>query len=71
MKKFQFFILIMFFSSFLFSSEHPDDEIKVQKTGSISAVYLTGIGCPNCAKTDPVILQETLSMNPELFIFLK
>lgn len=32
------------------------------------AVYFTGIGCPHCAKTDPVVLGELLKENPDLII---
>jgi len=35
----------------------------------ICAVYLTGIGCSNCAKSDSVILREVLRENPRLVIF--
>jgi len=35
---------------------------------STCAVYLTGIGCPNCAKTDPVLLANFTRDNPDLVI---
>jgi len=31
---------------------------KAEKSDYICAIYFTGIGCPHCAKTDPVILGE-------------
>ncbi len=34
----------------------------------ICAVYLTGVGCPNCAATDPVLLTELTNKYPELVI---
>ncbi len=34
----------------------------------ICAVYFTGVGCPHCAKTDPVILEDLLKEYPELII---
>ncbi|MBD3360479.1 hypothetical protein GF366_01610 [Candidatus Peregrinibacteria bacterium] len=34
----------------------------------ICAVYITGIGCPHCAVTDPVVLDEKLRENPNLVI---
>jgi len=34
----------------------------------ICVVYFTGVGCPHCAKTDPVILDELLKENPNLVI---
>ncbi len=34
----------------------------------ICAVYITGIGCPNCAFTDPVLLSEYTSEYPNLIM---
>ncbi|MCD6434182.1 MAG: hypothetical protein J7L14_01060 [Candidatus Diapherotrites archaeon] len=34
----------------------------------ICAVYFTGIGCPHCAKTDPVLLEQLLEKYPNLII---
>jgi len=34
----------------------------------ICAVYITGIGCPNCAITDPVLLTEFISRHPDLVV---
>ena len=34
----------------------------------ICAVYITGIGCPNCAFTDPIILSEYTSEYPNLIV---
>jgi cytochrome c biogenesis protein CcdA/thiol-disulfide isomerase/thioredoxin len=34
----------------------------------ICAVYFTGVGCPHCAKTDPVVLIELLKEYPNLVI---
>ncbi len=34
----------------------------------ICAVYITGIGCPNCAVTDPALLLEYVNENPNLII---
>lgn len=34
----------------------------------ICAVYFTGVGCPNCAATDPVLLTELTNKYPELVI---
>ena len=69
MKRFFIFLLFIFSFSSIFSEDaHGHKEEKVVKTGSVSAVYITGIGCPNCAKTDPVILKETLNKIPELYV---
>jgi len=35
---------------------------------SICMVYFTGIGCPHCAKTDPVLLESLLKEHPNLVI---
>jgi cytochrome c biogenesis protein CcdA len=35
---------------------------------SFCAVYFTGIGCPHCAKADPVILQDLFKEYPNLII---
>jgi len=35
----------------------------------ICAVYITGIGCPNCAFTDPALLSEYTTTYPDLIIF--
>jgi len=34
----------------------------------ICAVYFTGVGCPHCAKTDPVVLEQYLKQFPNLII---
>ncbi len=34
----------------------------------ICAVYFTGVGCPHCARTDPVVLDELLKKDPNLII---
>jgi len=35
---------------------------------SVCAVYITGIGCPHCAKVDPLLLEAKLEENPGLVI---
>ena len=42
--------------------------VKAKTTDKICAVYFTGVGCPHCAKTDPVILGELLKDYPNLVI---
>ncbi|MBN2330489.1 MAG: hypothetical protein JXC85_01630 [Candidatus Aenigmarchaeota archaeon] len=39
-----------------------------QADKNISAVYFTGIGCPHCAKADPVVLNDLLIEYPNLII---
>jgi len=34
----------------------------------VCAVYFTGIGCPHCAKTDPVIFKDLLQKYPDLVV---
>ncbi len=34
----------------------------------VCAVYFTGIGCPHCAKADPVVLKDLLEDHPDLVI---
>lgn len=34
----------------------------------ICAVYFTGVGCPHCAKTDPIVLEQYLEQFPKLVI---
>lgn len=38
------------------------------QNNTIFAVYITGIGCPNCAYTDPILLSEYTSKYPNLII---
>jgi len=35
----------------------------------ICAIYLSGIGCSNCAKADPALFGEILPQNPKLIVF--
>jgi cytochrome c biogenesis protein CcdA len=37
-------------------------------TGYVCGAYLTGIGCGNCAVTDPVILTQMPAQNPEVIV---
>ncbi len=63
MKKLTVFLALLFFLSSLFSSSGlaADD----QKT---CVVYFSGIGCPHCAKTDPVVLEQLPSKYPDLVV---
>ncbi len=53
-------VILCFFIQFN-SASASDDEI-------IYAVYFTGVGCPHCANTDPVVLQELLEQRKNLVI---
>ncbi len=57
------FCLMTLISSFNFSFAEDSNN------GSVSAVYITGIGCGNCAVTDPRLFIETVDVNPDLIIF--
>ena len=62
-----FFAVIVFFTSMSFAQSV--DDIKKEEKNIITAVYLTGIGCSNCAVIDPVLFSETTKDNPNLIIF--
>ncbi len=36
--------------------------------GKVCAVYITGIGCPNCIVTDPVITSDFTAQNPDYLV---
>ena len=42
--------------------------ISAQNQNKVCAVYITGIGCPNCAFTDPTLLTEFTTANPNLIV---
>ncbi len=52
---------------FAISFFNTPTEVKAQDN-TICAVYFTGIGCPHCSKTDPVLFEELLDQYPNLFI---
>ncbi len=54
------FLLILNICSSIVSAEENQDKI--------CAVYITGIGCPNCAITDPALLSEYTSKYPNLIV---
>jgi len=54
-------ILVIFF---VFSLSH---QVQAQDN-YFCAIYFTGIGCPHCAKTDPVIFENLLKKYPNLII---
>ena len=35
----------------------------------LGGVYLTGVNCPNCAGTDPIVLRKVLDSNPRFILF--
>ncbi len=54
-------ILFVFSISFSFVSAEENQD-------KVCAVYVTGIGCPNCAITDPALLLEYISKYPNLMV---
>lgn len=36
--------------------------------GFVCVNYFTGVGCPHCAKTDPIVLEKALVENPDLVV---
>ena len=58
-----FICLIVFFP--VLNPSGADDLIN----DPVCAVYITGIGCGNCAMTDPRLFIETTDVNPDLIIF--
>lgn len=40
-----------------------------KESDMITVVYLTGIGCSNCAVIDPILFTETIQKNPDLIVF--
>lgn len=43
-------------------------QVQAQETATQVVVYFTGVGCPHCAKTDPVVLGKLLQDNPNLVV---
>ena len=58
-----FFVFLACFFLNSFSS------IKAQEKEPFSFIYFTGIGCPHCAKTDLVVLEQLPQEYPNLIIF--
>jgi len=43
-------------------------QVYAQAEKNVCAVYFTYVGCPHCAKTDPVILHDLLERYPDLVV---
>ncbi len=56
------FSAVFFTNSLAFGSEERPEE-------PLCAVYITGIGCGNCAVTDPVLFVEATRNHPRLILF--
>jgi len=74
MKKFfskisiSFLLLILTLNTFLLFNLFFHFSLAVGEKGSVCLVYFTGVGCPHCARTDPVILNSLLKKYPNLII---
>jgi len=64
MKKARLFLLL--FILFLAFSISP---VKAQENSFNCVTYFTGIGCTHCAKTDPIVLNDSLEKYPDLVVF--
>ena len=42
--------------------------VKTSLAVDVCSVYLTGIGCKNCAATDPVLFIDLVELYPQLII---
>lgn len=60
------FLTFFIITSFLLVSDFSTAQ--TNQTSSVCAVYFTGVGCPHCAKTDPIILENLLKEYPNLII---
>jgi hypothetical protein len=63
MKKVIAFVFLIFILGFLLPGN-----VFSQQENSVCLVYFTGIGCPHCAQTDPVVLGQLLKEYPNLKI---
>src|SRR3989339_1368351 len=62
------FIILLLFLIILFSFFNLCISQEIYEE-PVSAVYITGIGCSNCAVTDPRLFIETTNVNLDLIIF--
>ncbi len=53
---------------FLFTIFCLNDVLAQEPNEPVCAVYITGVGCPNCAITDPALLSEYTSEYPDLIV---
>jgi len=42
--------------------------VSAQEEKTVCAVYFTGVGCPHCAKTDPVVLEQASKDHPSFVV---
>jgi len=58
MKKYKILILVAFILTAFFIPQVFAQTNENQSNEKICLIYFTGIGCPHCAKADPVVLEE-------------
>ena len=46
----------------------PQLKVQAQEDDPTCVVYFTGIGCPHCAKSDPVLLENYLHKYPNQIV---
>ncbi len=56
------FLILLILAFFLI----PD--FSLAEENKVCAVYFTGVGCPHCANTDPVILEDLFKEYPDLVV---
>ena len=61
-----FLLFSVFILSLSYADEVPSNNISSDNVEC--AVYFTGVGCPHCARADPVVLQQTLRSHPNLIV---
>ena len=64
-KKLLNFILVILITILVLANSQ---EVLAQESNYTCAVYITGVGCPHCARADPFILRDLLKEYPDLVI---
>ncbi len=67
MRKSFFILFALLLAGILFSIASASISVTAQEK-DICSVYFTGVGCPHCAKTDPVVLVDLLKEYPNLVV---
>jgi len=57
------------FAVAVIAGEASYGQVQKKTSGPICAVYVTGIGCSNCAVTDPALFVNATAASPDLIIF--
>jgi len=68
-KKLIYYLLGILLIISIFSPSFVSAQITPPPSNNYSCfVYFTGVGCPHCARTDPVVLEKELTAHPNLII---